>query len=59
MTKQELEKEYGKVYDTDQLQENFIVHSFCYGLTKVTRKSDNKRGFMDFQHMPRFYFNFK
>ena len=48
----------GKVFDTDQVREQFEVLSFMAPFVMVRRKSDNKRGTMEFQHNPRFYFNF-
>ena len=45
-------------WDTAQLQEDFEVKSFCYGIVFVTRKKDNRHGTMDFDHRPRRYYNF-
>lgn len=53
-----LESIYGEVYDTDQVRENFEVLGFMAPFVVVKRKSDGKKGSMEFQHMPRFYFNF-
>lgn len=59
-TKKELESIYGEgnVFTTAELTENFIVHAFLAPLVEVTRKSDNQKGSMLFNHMPRFYYNF-
>ena len=46
-------------WDTQQLQRDFIVHSFLAPFVFVTRKSDGAKGTMEFTHRPRFYFNFK
>mgnify|MGYP003133992102 CR=1 FL=1 len=54
-----LEKEHGKVWSTKELQEDFKVTGFGYGLAVVTRKSDGQKGSLDFQHLPRFYFDFR
>jgi hypothetical protein len=56
----ELVDRYGakNVYNTKQLQELFEVESFAMGIVVVKRKSDGKRGFLDFDHAPRFYYNF-
>ena len=61
MTLEELEAKYGSgmVYDTGQLQEFFSVEAFSAPMVIVTRKSDNQRGSMEFQNMPRFYFDFR
>jgi len=58
MERKELEEKYGKVYDTTELQENFSVLVFGAPYVVVARKSDNKKGSLMFQHMPRFYFSF-
>jgi hypothetical protein len=54
-----LETEHGQVWDTKQLQEDFIVTGFAAPFTIVTRKSDGKKGALMFSHRPRFYFAFK
>ena len=58
MDKKELEETYGKLWDTKEVQEDFTVEGFGYGLCVVRRKSDNVRGSLDFQHMPRYYHSF-
>ena len=45
-------------WSTDQLREEFVVHGFLAPFIAVTRKSDGAKGSMEFQHFPRFYFNF-
>ena len=57
--RERLEKEYVNVWDTEELQKDFTVHGFLAPFVKVTRKSDNKKGLMMFQHDPRFYFEFQ
>jgi len=47
------------MYNTKTLQENFEVISFCAPFVIVIRKSDNKKGTLEFTHSPRLYFNFK
>ena len=59
MTREELEKEFGTTYSTAELTRNFAVESFLAPLVIVNRKSDGERGTLDFQHAPRFYFNFR
>jgi hypothetical protein len=54
-----LESKYGKVWDTQELQKAFSVQGFMAPFVVVTRKSDNKKGSLEFQHLPRFYFNFQ
>jgi hypothetical protein len=53
-----LEDEYGKVWDAKELQEDFKVIGFLAPFVRVVRKSDDKGGFLMFQHSPRFYFSF-
>jgi len=57
--RERLEKEYEQIWDTSELQEEFTVHSFLAPFVMVTRKSDNQKGMMMFQHDPRFYFAFQ
>ena len=56
--RKQLETDYGQVWDTDQLREEFTVDSFCAPCVIVIRKRDNKKGTLEFTHMPRFYFAF-
>ena len=58
-TRTTLEAEYGQVWDTRQLQVEFEVKGFLAPYVVVVRKSDNKKGSMEFTHYPRFYFDFK
>ena len=59
MDREEIEKEYGKAWDTNQLKEDFTVKGFQAPYVVVTRKADSKTGSLEFQHMPRFYYSFK
>lgn len=54
-----IEEQYGQVWDTQQLQEDFKVLGFMAPFVTVIRKSDGVRGALAFQHMPRYYFNFQ
>lgn len=56
--RQELEKSAGQVWDTDQLKNDFDVKGFMAPFVVVVRKSDGVTGTLEFQHMPRYYFNF-
>ncbi len=53
-----LEALHGQVWDTAQLGEDFTVRCFAAPFIIVSRISDRKRGSLEFQHHPRFYFNF-
>jgi hypothetical protein len=50
--------EYGQVWDTEQLTRDFEVIGFMAPLVVVRRRSDGVKGSLEFQHRPRFYFNF-
>lgn len=54
----ELEARYGQVWNTTELQRDFEVLGFLAPLVIVLRKSDGVKGSLEFQHNPRFYFNF-
>ena len=58
MTREELEAQYGKVWTTDEVQEEFKITSFYAPYCGAIRKSDGKNGSLTFQHSPRFYFDF-
>ena len=53
-----LEAKYGQVWDTAQLTNDFEVLGFMAPFVVVRRKSDHKKGSLQFQHSPRFYFSF-
>lgn len=55
----ELEQEYGKVWTTYEMSEEFDVSGFMAPLIIVTRKSDGRKGSLKFTHQPRFYFDFQ
>jgi len=54
-----LEEEYGQVWDTSQVSEDFEVIGFMAPYTVVRRLSDSIKGSLQFQHSPRLYFNFR
>jgi hypothetical protein len=58
-SREALEAQYGQVWDTNELRRNFDVLGFMAPLVVVRRKSDGVRGSLEFQHSPRFYFNFQ
>jgi hypothetical protein len=43
---------------TNEMLELYEVQGFQAPFVVVTRKSDGKRGSLEFEHYPRFYFNF-
>jgi hypothetical protein len=52
-----LESRYGEVWETAQLAEEFEVLGFMAPYVVVRRKSDGRKGSLEFQHSPRFYLN--
>ena len=58
-SREALEKEYGQVWDTEQLLADFEVLGFMAPYVVVKRKADGRKGSLSFQHLPRFYFEWK
>jgi hypothetical protein len=56
--RQRLEAQVGPIWDTVQLSAEFEVLGFMAPYAVVKRKSDGRKGSLEFQHCPRFYFNF-
>lgn len=56
--RQRLEAQYGRVWDTSQLSVEFEALGFMAPYVVVRRRSDGRKGSLEFQHSPRFYFNF-
>jgi hypothetical protein len=54
----ELEKIYGSVYSTDELRAQWEVIGFMAPLVVVKSKADGGLGSFEFQHSPRWYFNY-
>jgi len=54
-----LEAMHGQVWDTTELQRDFRVVGFLAPFVHVCRRDNGEEGSMEFQHQPRFYFNFK
>ena len=55
----ELEKRHGPVWDKDQLRGDFEVIGFAAPLIVVKERKTGKLGSLEFQHSPRFYFNWE
>jgi hypothetical protein len=53
-----LEAQHGQVWNTEQLGGDFEVIGFMAPLVVVRRKTDGKKGSLEFQHSPRLYFGF-
>lgn len=58
-SREALEAKYGKVWDTNQLQEDFEALGFAAPMIVVRRKSDGKKGSLIFQHAPRLYWGWQ
>ena len=56
--RQRLEVQHGQVWNTSQLASDFEVLGFLAPYVVVRRKSDGRTGSLEFQHSPRYYFNF-
>jgi hypothetical protein len=50
---------YGDVLTTEEMRAKYDVVGFGGGLCVVERKSDGKRGSLNFSHLPRFYYDFQ
>lgn len=48
----------GQVWDTERLQQEFVVEGFQAPFVVVKRKTDGQRGTLMFTHSPRVYFDF-
>ncbi|MGO8930227.1 MAG: hypothetical protein ACLQU3_25440 [Limisphaerales bacterium] len=55
--RQRLQARYGQIWDTAQLAKDFDVLGFMAPYVVVQRRSDGRKGSLEFQHLPRFYFN--
>jgi len=53
-----LEAKHGRVWETSELAADFDVLGFLAPYVAVRRKSDGRKGSLEFQHNPRFYFDF-
>lgn len=58
MQREELEKLYGEVLTTTEAMQKYEFIAFCAPVVEVKRKADGKRGTLEFQANPRFYFTF-
>jgi hypothetical protein len=58
-SREALESEHGKVWNTDEMCQDFEAIGFMAPLVVVRRRVDGVKGSLFFQHNPRFYFNFQ
>ena len=57
-SREALTADYGQVWSTAELQQDFAVRGFAAPFVIVTRLSDGQAGCLVFQHSPRYYFDF-
>jgi hypothetical protein len=57
--KEALQTIHGQVWTTAELAKDFTIIGFAAPLIVVQRKIDGVKGSLEFQHQPRFYFNFQ
>lgn len=55
----EAEERHGQVWTTEEMGRDFDVTGFMAPFVVVTRRSDGAVGSLEFQHSPRFYFNWQ
>lgn len=58
-SREAIEAKHGQVWDTNQLIEEFEAIGFLAPLVVVRRRSDGKKGSLEFQSNPRLYFNWQ
>jgi hypothetical protein len=56
-SREALEAQHGKVWTVNELSQEFEVLQFSAPFVVCRRKADGKLGSVQFQHNPRFYFN--
>ena len=54
-----LEQRHGQVWDGSELGREFEVIGFMAPMVVARRRSDGIKGSLEFQHHPRFYFNWE
>jgi hypothetical protein len=53
-----LEAQYGQVWSTDEVRARWEIIGFMAPLVVVKDRMTGEKGSLEFQHSPRFYFNF-
>jgi hypothetical protein len=57
-SREALEAQHGQVWNTEEMSEDFEAIGFMAPYVVVRRLADGKKGSLEFQHDPRFFFNF-
>jgi hypothetical protein len=55
-SREALEAQYGQVWDTEQMQEEYEAIGFMAPMIVVRRRGDRVKGSLEFQGSPRYYF---
>lgn len=55
LARTQAEEAHGQCWDTEELQRDFDVLGFMAPYVVVRRRSDGKKGSLEFQHRPRLY----
>ena len=58
-SREALEAKHGQVWDTSELQRDFVALGFSAPFIVVRKKDTGEKGSLDFQHDPRFYYGWK
>jgi hypothetical protein len=58
-SREALEARHGSVWTTDEMCQDFEATAFLAPFVLVRRRIDGVKGSLEFQHAPRFYFNFQ
>lgn len=58
LSREALAARYGKVWDTRELAAEFVIIGFLAPYVVVQRKADGEKGSLEFQNLPRLFFNF-
>ena len=58
-SREALESQHGQVWSTEELQRDFEALGFMAPYIVVRRRSDGVKGSLEFQHNPRFFFNWQ
>jgi hypothetical protein len=56
---EELSRRYGTIWNAEALRQEFEVLGFMAPFVVVRQKATGKKGSLEFQHSPRFYFNWQ
>ena len=58
-SREALEQQYGQVWNTSEVMQDYEVLGFMAPYVAVRRKEDGIKGSLMFQHDPRLYFKFE